>query len=187
MNLDFAHCQLPFASTADQYSNPETLVVEPQRLGAAEPQPKCERPLNRRDAMSAEKTAREKTLLEMRDSFRLHCDEHRERQGRAYLPCASTAQLALGRRSACKDPRRADITVHSKLGNLPGSGRLWSWGASVRYCGQECPRATTFTALLLCAHRGSAVKSALGKSAPVATSSRDGERLKRRVTCLPPL
>jgi hypothetical protein len=45
----------------------------PQRLGAAEPQPKCERPLNRRDAMNAEKTAGEKILLEMRDSALLHC------------------------------------------------------------------------------------------------------------------
>ena len=51
---------------------------EPQRLRAAEPQPKCERPLNRRDAMSAEKTAGEKTLLELRASGLLHCDERRE-------------------------------------------------------------------------------------------------------------
>jgi hypothetical protein len=52
--------------------------IKPQRLGAAEPQPKCERPLNRRDAMSAEKTAGEKTLLELRDSGLLHCDERRD-------------------------------------------------------------------------------------------------------------
>jgi len=52
-------------------------ATEPQRLGAAEPQPEFERPLNRRDAKSAEKTASEKTLLEMRDSFRLHCEERR--------------------------------------------------------------------------------------------------------------
>ena len=52
---------------------------KPQRLGAAEPQPKGERPLNRRDAMSAEKTAREKILLEMRDSGLLHCDGRREK------------------------------------------------------------------------------------------------------------
>ena len=58
----------------------EELPYEPQRLGAAEPQPKCERPLNRRDAMSAEKTAGEKTLLELRDSGLLHCDERREKR-----------------------------------------------------------------------------------------------------------
>src|ERR1035441_5489229 len=53
-------------------------IREPQRLEAAEPQAKCERPLNRRDAMSAEKTAGEKILLEMRDSDLLHCEERRE-------------------------------------------------------------------------------------------------------------
>src|ERR1039458_4461409 len=52
---------------------------EPQRLGAAEPQPKCERPLNRKDAMVAEKAAGEKPLLEMRDSALLNCDERREK------------------------------------------------------------------------------------------------------------
>jgi hypothetical protein len=34
--------------------------------------------MNRRDAMSAEKTAGEKILLEMRDSALLHCDGRRE-------------------------------------------------------------------------------------------------------------
>ena len=48
------------------------IAEEPQRLGAAKPQPKFERNLNRRDAMSAEKTAGERILLEMRGSFLLH-------------------------------------------------------------------------------------------------------------------
>jgi len=45
-----------------------------QRLGAEQPQSKCEGPLKRRDAMSAEKTAGENILLEMRDSFLSHCE-----------------------------------------------------------------------------------------------------------------
>ena len=114
-------------------------------------------------------------------------DERRERQGRAYLPCASTTQLARGRRTTCKDRRRADIPVRSKQGSLPDSSRLWSWGAFARYCGQECPCAAAFTALLLCAHRVSAVRSALGKSARAATISRDKERLECCVSCQPPL
>jgi hypothetical protein len=57
----------------------EGRTKEPQRLGAAEPQPKYERPLNRRDAMSAEKTAGEKILLEMHDSGFLHCDARKEK------------------------------------------------------------------------------------------------------------
>ena len=57
----------------------EASAGEPQRLGATEPQPKCERPLNRRDAMSAEKTAGEKILLELRDSGLLHCDGRGEK------------------------------------------------------------------------------------------------------------
>jgi len=52
---------------------------EPQRLGASAPEPKCERPLNRRDAMTAEKTAGETILFEMHDSGLLHCDECREK------------------------------------------------------------------------------------------------------------
>jgi len=43
-----------------------------QGLGGAQPQTKSQRPLNRRDAMSAEKTAGEKILSEMRDSGLLH-------------------------------------------------------------------------------------------------------------------
>jgi len=57
-----------------------TRTVEPQRLGTAEPQPKCDRPLNRRDAMSAEKPAGDKILLEMNDSALLHCEERREQR-----------------------------------------------------------------------------------------------------------
>jgi hypothetical protein len=47
---------------------------EPQRLGAAEPQPNSEHPMNRRDATSAEKSKRTKILLKMRDSPLLHCE-----------------------------------------------------------------------------------------------------------------
>ena len=50
---------------------------KPQRRGAAEPQPKSEHPMNRRDATSAEKSKRTKILLKMRESPLLHCDERR--------------------------------------------------------------------------------------------------------------
>jgi hypothetical protein len=71
-----------------------TRKKEPQRLGAAEPQPKCERPLNRRDAKSAEKTTEEKILLAMRDSAHLHCKERGE-ESNPLFPLAATAGIAL--------------------------------------------------------------------------------------------
>jgi hypothetical protein len=71
--------------------------MEPQRLGAAEPQPKPEHPMNRRDATSAEKTKRTTILLKMRDSPLLRCDERGDSE--LFVRAAHIASLRLNRAS----------------------------------------------------------------------------------------
>ena len=54
---------------------------QPQRHGAAKPQPNAESQVHRRDAMTAEKNERQpagKILPEMPDSNELHCDDRRD-------------------------------------------------------------------------------------------------------------
>jgi hypothetical protein len=62
--------------------------------------------MDRRDAKTAEKTPREKILLKMRRSRRLHCEEHGEEQEEPSEFIAACEQLGLLQYSGGRTPLR---------------------------------------------------------------------------------